>query len=92
MRYKIALKGRSITAQGNALGKVLPQYINLALKGRHECGFPCPYRAAIFWGGTISQGGEYALPWAVMHRPYRPKNEAQPHNKHSALCALNFAL
>jgi hypothetical protein len=69
--YKVfALKGLRITAQGNALGWLI----------HYDC--PYPYRAAVCKGDSITQGGgEYALPWAIMYRPYRPGFRLYPFNK-----------
>ena len=43
---------------------------------------PCPYRAADFQGHVTQGGGEYALPWAKMLRPFRAKTRCvEPNNK-----------
>ncbi len=44
-----------------------------ALKGSATPAWHCPYRAAVGKYDRSQGGGEYALPWAEMQWPFRPK-------------------
>ena len=70
-----ALKGRSILAQGNALG-MMNNIGQPPCKGKATLGFSLALtgRLTVFGCSETQGGGEYALPWAKMCCPYRAKN------------------